>query len=58
MVADIHPMATVGAVTIEDVKLPESEVGILWPEMRHDVGLDGVGSVANWAEISFGGLTV
>jgi hypothetical protein len=39
MVADIHPVAAVGAVTIEDVQLPESEVGILRPEMRHDASL-------------------
>jgi hypothetical protein len=39
MVADVHPVATVGAVTIDDVKLPKSEVGILRPDMRHDVDL-------------------
>src|SRR3954454_4812440 len=37
MVADIHPAATVGAIALDDVKFPESEVRILGPEMRHDV---------------------
>jgi hypothetical protein len=32
-------MAAVGADPIEDVQLPESEVGILRPEMRHDASL-------------------
>jgi hypothetical protein len=35
MVADLQAVATVGADAIEDVELPESEVGILGPEMRH-----------------------
>jgi hypothetical protein len=39
MVADIHPAATVGAVAIKDVEFPEGEVGILGPEMRHEIGL-------------------
>jgi hypothetical protein len=39
MVADIHPAAAVGAVAIEDVKLPKGEVGLLGPEVRHDVDL-------------------
>jgi hypothetical protein len=39
MVADIHPVATAGAVAIDDVKLPEGEVGILRPDVRHDVDL-------------------
>jgi len=39
MVADIHPVATVGAVAIDDVKLPKSEVGLLGPKVRHDVDL-------------------
>jgi hypothetical protein len=39
MVADIRLVTTVGAVTIEDVQLPESEVGILRPDMRHDADL-------------------
>jgi hypothetical protein len=37
MVADVHPVTTVGAVAIESVKLPKSEVGILRPDVRHDV---------------------
>src|SRR5512135_1991782 len=36
MIADVHSVPAVGTGTIEDVKLPESEVGILWPEMGHD----------------------
>jgi hypothetical protein len=39
MVADIHPAAAVGAVTVEDVELPEGEVGLLRPEMRQGVDL-------------------
>jgi hypothetical protein len=39
MVADVHPVATVGAVAIDDVKLPEGEVSILRPDVRHDVDL-------------------
>jgi len=39
MIADIHHVPAEGAVTVEDVKLPESEVGILWPEVRHGVDL-------------------
>src|SRR5690349_8965160 len=39
VVADVHFMTTVRAVAIDDVKFPESEVGILRPEMRHDVDL-------------------
>ena len=35
MVADIQAVAAVGAGPIKDVKFPESEVGILGPEMRH-----------------------
>ena len=31
VVADVHPVTTVGAVAIEDVKLPESEVRIGLP---------------------------
>jgi len=30
-------VTTVGAVAIESVKLPKSEVGILRPDVRHDV---------------------
>jgi hypothetical protein len=37
MVADIHPAAAVGAVALDDVEFPKSEVRILGPEMRHDV---------------------
>jgi hypothetical protein len=39
MVADVHPVATVRAVAIDDIKLPKSEVSILRPEVRHDVVL-------------------
>jgi len=39
MVADVHFVTTVRAVAIEDVEFPESEIGILRPEMRHDVDL-------------------
>jgi hypothetical protein len=39
MVADIHRVATMGAVTIDDVKLPESEVGLLRPDMGHGADL-------------------
>jgi hypothetical protein len=39
MIADIHLVPAGGAVTVEDVKLPEGEVGILWPVMRHGVDL-------------------
>jgi hypothetical protein len=35
MVADIHPETAVRAIAIEDVKFPESEVGVLRPVMRH-----------------------
>src|SRR4051794_24445442 len=37
MVADIHPAATVETVAVDDVKLPEGEVGILRPDVRHGV---------------------
>ncbi len=37
VVADVHFVTTVRAVAIDDVKFPEGEVGILRPEMRHDV---------------------
>src|SRR4051812_31905570 len=46
MVADVHPVATVGAVAIDDVKLPEGEVGILRPDMRHDIDLPVAGAVS------------
>src|SRR5947209_1806501 len=39
VVADVHLVTTVRAVAIDDVRFPESEVGILRPEMRHDVDL-------------------
>jgi hypothetical protein len=39
MVTDIQHVATVEAVTIEDVELPGSEVGLLRPDMRHDANL-------------------
>ena len=42
MVADIHPVTTVWAVAIQDVEFPESEIGILWPVMRHGVDLRAV----------------
>jgi hypothetical protein len=50
VVADIHPMAAVGAVTIEDVQLPEGEVGIRGPDMRHGADLRVVrtSSVSMW----------
>src|SRR3954464_12800544 len=39
VVADVHFVTTVRAVATDDVKFPESEVGILRPVMRHDVDL-------------------
>src|SRR3954454_5384857 len=46
MVADIHPAATGGAVALQDLKLPEGEVGILRPGVGHEVDLP-VGRVSS-----------
>jgi hypothetical protein len=39
MIADVHPVPAGGAFTVEDVKLPEGEVGLLGPVMRHGADL-------------------
>jgi hypothetical protein len=39
MVADLHRVATVGTATIDDVKLPESEVRLLRPDMGQGADL-------------------
>ena len=36
MIADGHPVPTVGTVPVQDVQLPESEVGVRRPARRHD----------------------
>jgi hypothetical protein len=46
MVTDIQLVAAVGAVTIEDVELPEGEIGILRPDMRHDANHRVVGTLS------------
>jgi hypothetical protein len=39
MIADVHQAPSGGAVAIDDVQLPESEVGLLGPVMRHGADL-------------------
>jgi hypothetical protein len=39
MIADVHKAPAGGAVAIDDVQLPESEVGLLGPVMRHGADL-------------------
>ncbi len=39
MVADMHHASAGGAAAIEDVKLPEGEVGIVRPMVRHGAEL-------------------
>jgi hypothetical protein len=39
VVTDIHPASTDGAVAVEDVEFPESEVGIRGPGVRHPENL-------------------
>ncbi len=37
MVADIHQVAAVGAVAVEDIQFPVGEFGLLGPVVRHGV---------------------
>jgi hypothetical protein len=39
VVTDIHPASADGAVAVEDVEFPESEVGIRRPGVRHPENL-------------------
>ena len=39
VIADVHDVPTVGAVTIKDVKFPQREIGIRRPMVRHRADL-------------------
>jgi hypothetical protein len=48
MIADMHHAPADGAVSIQDVQFPASEVGIRGPAMRHGVDLLVAGA-ASWS---------
>src|SRR5208282_4310428 len=42
MIADMHHAPARGAIPIQHVKFPESEVGVGWPAVGHRIDLRGV----------------